>query len=231
MKFHIDTANIREILDCMCTFDIAGVTTNPSMLGKGEFADLFGHLREIRRIIGKDRLLHVQVLAYNSEDIIKEAYGILDTLDDDVRIKIPATEQGLIAMGRLIADGVHVTATGIFNSFQGFFVINKGVEWVAPYCKRMDNMGMDYKKTLRVMRQNIDREESDTRILAASFKNADQVIDALIAGAHTATVSPSILREAMTAEYLDAMLKKFKSDWESYYDGGICEQIDRIYYI
>lgn len=163
--------------------------------------------------MGRIRLLHMQVIAEDCEGMVKEAHAILKNVDDAVYIKIPTTEEGLKAMRALKAEGVHVTATAIYSKIQGFMAIACGADFIAPYYNRMENLDIDSCDTIAAFRQMIDEDDSNTKILAASFKNIAQVTNALLAGAHTATLQPALLHDAFGMAAIKKAVDDFHADW------------------
>ena len=206
MEFLFDSANLEAIQTYSACFPITGVTSNPSILKAEGKIDLFEHMRKIRQIIGPEKTLHMQVIAEDCEGMLKEAHAILKNVDDAVYIKIPTTEEGLKAMRALKAEGVHVTATAIYSKIQGFMAI-------APYYNRMENLDIDSCDTIAAFRQMIDEDDSNTKILAASFKNIAQVTNALLAGAHTATLQPALLHDAFGMAAIKKAVDDFHADW------------------
>ncbi|MCF0111322.1 MAG: fructose-bisphosphate aldolase, partial [Erysipelotrichaceae bacterium] len=87
MEFIIDTINLEEIKDAVDHLPIVGVTSNPSIVKATAPENFFDHMREIRRIIGTERSLHIQVTALTCEGMIKEAERITKEIDDQVYIK------------------------------------------------------------------------------------------------------------------------------------------------
>ena len=76
MEFIIDTVDLEEIRDAVDHLPIVGVTSNPIIVKKTSPKDFFGHMREIRKIIGDERSLHIQVIATEADEIVKEAHKI-----------------------------------------------------------------------------------------------------------------------------------------------------------
>lgn len=214
MELLFDTANIEEIKKYSQCYPITGITSNPSILKAEGKINFFEHLREIRSIIGMDRTLHVQVLAEDAEGMLKEAEAILKNIDDKVYIKIPTTEEGLKAMMILKAKGVGVTATAIYTQIQGFVAIMAGADFIAPYCNRMANLDVDFEDCISAFRQMIDENNSNCKILAASFKNIAQVNQAFLAGAQTVTVQPAVLHASFTMAAVERAVSDFQKDWE-----------------
>jgi TalC/MipB family fructose-6-phosphate aldolase len=215
MELLFDTANLAEIETYRQYYPITGITSNPSILKTEGKIDFYPHLREIRRLIGTNKTLHVQVLAEQAAQIMAEAEAILKNVDDKVYIKVPTTEEGLKAMMQLKAKGVGVTATAIYTKIQGFMAIMAGADFIAPYCNRMENLDVDYEDAIAAFRQMIDENDSPCKILAASFKNVAQVNKALLAGAHTITVPPALLHSCFGMAAVQQAVTDFQADWES----------------
>jgi len=72
MLILLDTANIDSIKHINDIYPLDGVTTNPTIISK-EKKDFIGILKEIRNTIGKEKMLHVQVVGSKAEDMIEEA--------------------------------------------------------------------------------------------------------------------------------------------------------------
>ena len=72
MELLLDTANLEAIGKYSDYYNIIGVTTNPSIISK-ENTEFWGLVKEIRSIIGKDKMLHVQTVQTTAEKMIEEA--------------------------------------------------------------------------------------------------------------------------------------------------------------
>ena len=227
MEFLFDTVSLKDIKQYGKCFPYTGVTSNPSIIKAEGKIDFFKHFREIRQIIGKERSLHIQVLASSCEDTIKEAQAILANVDKDVFIKIPTTAAGLEAMQILKKQGVGITATAVYSKIQGFMAINAGADFVAPYYNRMENLDIEPESVISAFAKMIDSKASSTKILAASFKNIAQTNKALIAGAHTVTVQPSLLHDVFNMAAIQKATYDFETDWKSVYGKrSIIDMID-----
>lgn len=215
MEYLLDTGNLNLIAKYQQIIPISGVTSNPSILKAEGNVPFFERLNEIRRIIGPEKSLHVQVTRTDCDGMLKEADAILSRVDSRVLIKIPVTEEGLKAMMRLKAEDVGVTATGIYHKTQGFLAIAAGVDYIAPYCNRMASLDIDFRDTVASFRKVIGDNRAKTKILAASFHCIEQVNDAFMAGAHAATVDPSLLHGALQSACVENAVNKFSEDWIS----------------
>jgi len=213
IEFMLDTANINAISRLIDTYPIAGVTSNPSILKSEGKIDFFPHMNKIRKIIGVERSLHIQVIASDYEGIVKDAETILREIDDHVYIKIPSTSEGLKAMGHLKSRGIHITATSIYTQFQGLMAVAREADYLALYYNRMENMDIDAEHTIKFLRHVIDRDKLSSKILAASFRNIRQTADAMIAGAHSITAVPQVIDDAFGLSIFQKAVENFHQDW------------------
>jgi fructose-6-phosphate aldolase 2 len=141
MIYLADTANIEELKDLFYYFPIAGVTTNPTIIG-AENKPLSVILPQIINIVGDKKMLHVQMISNNAEDMLREAktYKARFGLGDNFFAKIPVSKEGYRAMPMLKDAGINVTATAIFTQQQALLAARAGADWVAPYVNRLDNI-------------------------------------------------------------------------------------------
>lgn len=215
MEFMLDTANIEEIIHYKKIISLAGVTSNPSIVKNEGKIDFFTHMKKIRDIIGMEKSLHVQVVATSYEGMLIDAETILSKIDSNVFIKVPVNEIGLKVIKELKHRGVNVTATAIYTKFQAYLAIAAGADYIAPYFNRMENINSDPREAIYEMAQEIARTDSQTKILAASFKNVGQVNAALENGAQAATMSVHIVKQAFNVPSIEQAVTNFTTDWEA----------------
>ncbi|MDD7266660.1 MAG: fructose-6-phosphate aldolase [Lachnospiraceae bacterium] len=216
MKILLDTASTAEIKRAMEVYSVVGVTTNPTIIAK-ENTDFFPLLKEIRQLLGPKRELHVQLTGANAAEMWRETQRIWDELGQTVYIKIPTNREGLIAMRRVKEAGGRVTATAVYGVPQALLAAYTGADYVAPYINRMQNLDIDSIRAVEQLALAYRMHGLETNILAASFKNAKQVIDALLAGAHAVTVGADILDTIVENNIITGAIDGFMSDWRSVY--------------
>ena len=212
MKLLLDSANLNDVAYFNENFPLTGVTTNPTILSR-EGGDIVGHLHKIRKIIGDGKELHIQVTETEYGKIIREAKIIAKTFGENTYIKIPVSDAGLKATMELTSCGIKVTETAIFTSFQALLAANAGAHYVAPYVSRLENILADDVGTIGEIKYVFDMSNS-SKILAASFKTAKQVLDAAMAGAHCATVGADILKLLSRHSSTDISVTGFSADWQ-----------------
>ncbi len=215
MKYLLDTARLESIEHFVEYYPISGVSSNPSIVKKEGRIDFFSHMRRIREIIGRERMFHVQVSAQDFEGMLRDADAILEGIDSEVYVKIPANETGFKAMKSLKGQGVHVTATAVYSAAQGLLAMECGADYLAPYFNRMENLGTDPEEEIRLMAAMAKRDGYPTRVLAASFKNMGQVNRALRAGAEAVTIDPEVFAKGVALAAVKEAVDTFDQDWNS----------------
>jgi len=216
MIFMLDTANLTEIERLMNIYPIDGVTTNPTIIAK-EGKPLPEIIREIRKCIGNKKMLHVQTLSETAEEIVKEALTLRDLVEGNFYAKIPVTPQGVKAMKLLKEQGLNITATAIFTQQQALIAAKVGADFVAPYVNRLDNISSHGISVVADLMQLIKLYDLKTQVLAASFKNVDQIHRVSLTGAHAATISPELFDFMMYHPLTESSVKEFIEDGKPYY--------------
>ncbi len=213
MKLLIDDANIENIKEIYKYFSIDGVTTNPSILAESGKKP-YEALREIREFIGNDVELHVQVISTEAEGMIAEGKKIVEELGINTFIKIPTTQQGLRAMKILSKEGYNITATTIYTPMQAYLVAKAGANYAAPYVNRIDNLGANGISAAKQMHDIFKNNNFKTQILAASFKNSQQVIELCDYGVGASTVSPDIIKGLINNPSVNFAVDEFTTVFE-----------------
>lgn len=219
MKILIDDANIDKIKMLYDYYPIDGVTTNPSILTRSGRKP-YDVLCEIREFIGPDAQLHAQVISRTAEDMIKEGHKIVEVLGKNTFIKIPAVPEGIKAMRQLSEEGFGVTATAIYTPMQAFWSAKAGADYAAPYVNRIDNLGADGVDSAKKMHDIFIKNGFKTQILAASFKNSQQVQELCEYGVGAATLAPDIIENLLKNACVTSAVDAFISDFESLYGEG-----------
>ncbi|KAA9014221.1 transaldolase family protein [Niallia endozanthoxylica] len=216
MRLYIDSADVKQIALLNEYFPIAGVTTNPSILVK-ENRPYLEVLREIREIIGEEKELFVQAIGDTAEEIVEEAKFINNELPGNVIVKIPVTDEGLKAIKRLTEENIPTLATTIYTAFQALMAAMAGAKYVAPYVNRIDNLTGNAVNVVAEIAKLYKTYQFETEILAASFKNVQQVHAVCLVGAHTVTVGPDLIEKFIAFPATPADVTEFKNQWQKAY--------------
>ena len=216
MKLCIDTADVAQIRHIYEFFPVDGVSTNPSILAKTGRSP-YEVLKEIRAMIGEEGELFVQVTAKKAEVMVREAGRIVRELGDTTLVKVPCTPEGFRAMKMLHEEGIRFIGTAIYTAMQGWLAAKCGAGYVAPYVNRIDNMGFDGVQVSKDIHDAIQGSGFDSGLLAASFKNSQQVLELARYGVRAVTVAPDIIEGLVKNAAIDAAIDVFTEDFE-----GLC---------
>ncbi len=218
MLFMVDTANLEAIKRCNEFYPIAGVTTNPTIVSR-EKTDFKKLICDIREIIGPDKMLHVQTTATVAEDIVREAEMIKSVVGGDFYVKIPISAEGLKATTMCKEKGIGVTMTAIFTQTQALMSAMAGADFVAPYVNRLDNVVADGVNVVREIVDVFNAHNIKTKLLAASFKNVEQVHKVALTGAQSVTINPELFDMLISHPLTNKAVDDFASDWDNVYTG------------
>ncbi len=221
MKVLVDSADIVKIREIYRVFPMDGVSTNPTLLaatGRKPFAVL----REIREFIGAAADLHVQVVGVTAAIMLEDAARIQQELGANTYVKIPVNEEGLVAIKELRQDSTaKITATAIYTPMQAFLAAKAGANYAAPYVNRIDNLGANGVECAKKIHDIFRRNNLDAEIIAASFKNSQQVLELCEYGVGAATMTPEVIRGLIKNDSVAMAIRQFNSDFEKLCGVGV----------
>src|SRR5881628_3599819 len=211
MKFFLDTASLKDISWAAQAGLIDGITTNPSLLAK-QAGDLDPKdvLKEICSLV--EGPVSAEVVAVDVEGMLKEGKE-LAKIADNIVVKIPMIEAGMVAVRRLTTDGIRTNVTLCFSSVQCLVAAKAGATYVSPFIGRIDDVGQEGMDVIREARQIFDNYAIATQILAASIRHPRHVAEAAMVGADVATLPPEVLRKLLQHPLTDRGLEQFLADW------------------
>lgn len=216
MEYILDTADISAIKHCNEFYPLAGVTTNPSIIAK-EKRDFWEIVKEIRSIIGPDKLLFVQTVQTKAEKIVEESKLLAEKSGGEFCVKIPIGEEGLKATMELKKLGIKVLMTAIFTPAQALVAAKAGADYVAPYVNRLDNIIGNGTEVVAEIVEEFQIHNLPCKVLAASFKNAGQVQNCALAGCQVVTITADVFASLIKHPMTDSAIEGFEKDWKSVY--------------
>ena len=210
MKLFLDTAIIEEISKRIETGVISGITTNPTLIKKSgkEPDDIYADL--IQEMGIND--LSIEVDGHDAEALIENGikYGKMWT--HEATIKLPCTPDGIQACKTLTYMGLRVNMTLVFSVSQAILCSLAGATYVSPFVGRLDDNGHDGIGLIRDIAKVYCHNRSDTKILAASIRDAATVGRAFAAGAHICTIPPKVFDDMFKHVLTDKGLFQFMLD-------------------
>src|SRR2546421_4486424 len=139
MKFFLDTASLKDISWAAQAGLIDGITTNPSLLAK-QAGDLDPRdvLKEICSLV--EGPVSAEVVAVEADAMVREGKE-LAKIADNIVVKIPMLEAGMIAVRRLAEAGIKTNVTLCFSGVQCLIAAKAGAAYVRPFIWRLDGLG------------------------------------------------------------------------------------------
>ncbi len=186
---YLDSADRVGLAPLLASGLFAGITTNPLILHRAglsaaDLPDLVSWARD-----HGCRRFFAQATGTTLEELRESAHGII-ALGEDVVVKLVSTPLGLTLARRLASERHDVLVTAAYHPSQMLLATAAGARFIAPYVRRATEAGRDGIALVRLMAQL--GNEGSPRILAASLGGVDQVVEAMTAGAHDATLSIAV---------------------------------------
>lgn len=209
MQLFIDSANVDDIREIAAWGVLAGVTTNPSLAAK-EGRDFLTMLAEICALVTGD--VSAEVIATDTAGMLTEADPLL-AVAPNVIIKLPLTPNGLAACRALSDRGVRTNVTLCFSPTQALLAAAAGATYVSPFVGRVDDTANDGIALLEDICTIFATQGITTKVLAASLRHPQHVVQAALAGADVATLPAPVFRQMVRHPLTDRGLEQFLADW------------------
>lgn len=198
MRFFLDTANLRDLQEGISWGIFSGVTTNPVLMSK-ESSDYEGLAQRILDVVPGDWDISLPVRSDSPEAMVAQA-RVLAAWSQKVRVKFPATVQGLKAASQLIGE-VSLNMTIIKSPAQAMLCmglldeLGSGDLVVSVFCGRLRQAGHDWQQVV----ETLANTKSRAKILAASIKTPADISDAIGAGVDIITAPLDVYQGAMSS--------------------------------
>jgi len=211
MKLFVDTADLADIETIAGWGVLAGVTTNPTLLGKVE-----GEADEIYRRVCElvDGPVSAEVVAEARGDMISEGRR-LAAIHPRIVVKLPMGAEALAATAALAEEDIRVNMTLCFTAPQALLAAAAGAAFVSPFIGRYDDIGQNGLETLREIVEVLGESLYDTEVLAASIRNPVHVIEAARMGADIATIPPKVFYQMLQHPLTAKGIAQFTDDAEA----------------
>lgn len=224
MKYFLDSAKLDEIKYAYDTFGIDGVTTNPKhiMLSGKPFMTAITDIAnwiKAEKIEGWEKFpVSVEINPHydNASDMIEAAEKISPLCKNFV-IKIPATEQGIIAARKLEKKGIRTNVTLVFSPAQAILPGKIGSLFVSPFIGWKEDNGEDcrqYIKDIVEIYKNYDFYKK-TQIICAAIRTPKQMVDCAVSGADIVTAGLAVYKDSMKHAFTTQGIGTFCNAWDN----------------
>lgn len=195
-RIFLDTADTAEWDDLLPTGIFHGVTTNPTLLERaGEKCTIENIHRMATKALQMTDEFMCQAWGSTAQQMYECGMELSQPARDRIVIKVPVTKVGVQAASMLIQAGCRICLTACYDHKQALIASSVGAEYLAPYLGRMTDSGKDGVAECLKMQQISEGLKSHTRILVASIRDAQTMVDLAANGMETFTFSPAVARE------------------------------------
>ena len=208
MKLFLDTIDTEKLKYWHDLGLIDGVTTNPTTLSKTN--NKVAKITEIVSLM-QDKDVSIQLTSTKLPEQILEAEQYCK-LGRNVVIKVAGLPSNLELVKQLVSKNIKVNVTLVFTPMQAALFAKLGVDYVSLFVGRLVDQEVD---AINILRQTVDMVAmvgSRTKVLAASIRNPEQLVQSYLAGADIVTVSPEVLEASINHQLIDAGYQKFMHD-------------------
>lgn len=208
MQFYIDSADIEEIRQAVKRGWVDGVTTNPTLVAKTgrKNADVIKDIcKEVKGLVS------AEVISLQADEMVKEGLE-LAKIADNVVVKIPMCEEGLVAVRRLASDGIKTNVTLIFSPLQALLVAKAGATLVSPFVGRLDDVGYDGMELISQITQIYENYDMDTQVLVASIRHPIHVLQSALMKADIVTCPYKVFAQLVNHPLTDKGIAQFLKD-------------------
>ena len=214
MRIFIDSANTGEIIRCLGTGLIDGVTTNPSLLRKvGK--DPIEVYKSLEQLGVEDVSMEV---VGNLQQMEKQANKLISMFGDMCTVKLPMNQDGLKLCNDLAIEGIRTNVTLIFNAAQALLAATAGATYVSPFVGRIDDQGysgLEVVKSIAGLYENTGLWQS-TKVLAASIRTPHRAVRSYYNGASVVTMPPHVFWQMFEHVLTESGLRQFEVDHETF---------------
>lgn len=201
MNLYIDSADVTAWDHLMPTGLFTGITTNPLLAARAGL-----HYPRIDWGV-----LARRAADHGAQELHGQVYGPVESWQDwagalytegrraglRTVVKVPLTEEGIRALPGIKALGGPILATAAYDAKQMFVACAAGADYIAPYFGRMLENGLPAFETLRQMRAIGLSAGGKTRILVASLRTPEQMVQLASDGQDCFTISPAVAQILM----------------------------------
>jgi transaldolase len=212
MKLWLDTGSLTEIREINRWGVLAGITTNPTLIGK-EKVDFETHLKEIAAEV--DGPVSGEVVSTDRDGMVEEGLK-LSQIAPNIVVKCPVTPDGFAAVRELGRRGINTNMTLCFSPNQALLAAEVGATYISPFLGRVDDISNDGMGLLADIVEIYRTQGYQTLVLAASLRHPMHIIEAAKVGADVATMPYEVFSKLANHPLTDIGLKRFLDDWKAY---------------
>lgn len=210
MKFWLATANVERTEQYLAYGVFEGVITNPHVVAK-EKRDPVAIFKDLCQVAP---YAYYQLHAGEVDEMLREADRMLAIDPEKMRIKVPATRNGLAVIRNLSNKGLPVMATAVPTSPWMIYAVAAGAVAIAPYSGMLQRRNILSKmEGVFAMQAIIDRQGYDVEICTGIY-DATEIARYAAHGVKSAFIWEKDVESYLTQALVDEASANFEDDWE-----------------
>jgi len=210
MTILLDSAALDDAAEAAALGFVRGITTNPALMAR-ETSEPLAHLERLLSAFPEGPVCY-QPTKPAAGEMEREAREALALDPARVVAKLPATLEAIALASRLHDEGFRCALTAVYSAAQALLAHEAGCAWVIPYADRAARHSAGH--VVEELWAVLERLGSETRIMAASLKTAQQVTDAVLDGADDVTAPLEVIRALPAHPLTESAVREFAAHWE-----------------
>ncbi len=219
MQLLLDSAVIEEARQASDWGWVVGATTNPTLLAQCGLPPSKA-LKKLGKLF-KGPVFY-QLTGTSLESMKTEAAIAEDILGKQLVLKIPATALGFQACARL-SNKFICAVTSIFTPAQALVAHTAGARYALYYHNRAKRLLDDGANLAHKLMATLAR--TDTRVVAASLKSPEELLEARLAGVPILSAKFDVLAQLPLNKHADAAFKEFQKNGVGLLDSAPAEAL------
>src|SRR5439155_10932481 len=131
---------------------------------------------------------------------VEEALA-LAAMSPNFVVKVGAGESGFRAVRELAGRGIRTNVTLVFSAAQAWHAARSGATYLSPFLGWKEAHGDECRTLLPEIMVMLRNNAYPTRVIAAAIRNARQIGEAAVAGAHCVTAGFAVILESFQHPY------------------------------
>jgi transaldolase len=194
VKLFIESREAGEIRELGDRGRVVGVTTRGSIArqGQGEAEGESPLIRELCGLLAGPVI--VDVGPGDQAEMLRSARA-LNRLARNVVVRFPMSVDGIDVVRACVGTGI-VTSVGLCTTaVQAVMAAKAGASYIEAPLAPMQATATEERDLVRKMVANLKMYGLATEVVVGPLRNADQIVDAALVGAHVATASYAVLSD------------------------------------
>jgi transaldolase len=202
----LDSASVAEAREAADLAIVAGITTNPTLMARQGGSPVEQLQRLLDAFPGP---IFYQPSATDPEPAETELLEARSLEPDRVVCKLPARRDFIALAYRLQASGTSTALTAVYSQGQALLATAAGIPWIIPYVNRAKRQAKNGDRLVIDLAEILRAARSRTRILAASIKSVDEVLRAVLEGAHAISAPLETLTQLGDHPLTESAIEEF----------------------